>query len=821
MTDRLSAAPRSPRHKTRPRLMTLAVRAALLGLPLLAALPGTLPSAHATEAAAPRSYDIPAGPLAGALLQFAQQSGIQLSAAAALTAGLASNGVRGQHRVDTALTSLLAGTGLEAVHRGGNEYTLRRLPVQPGAATLTPVTVHAEVEQESAWGPVFGYVATRSGTGTKTDTALIETPQSISVVTSDYAEAIGATNLKEALSYTPGITISPYGTDSRYDWIYLRGFDGYASLYLDGLPLRNTGSLSVWRTENYNLERFEVLRGPSSVLYGQNSPGGLVNVVSKRPTDKPLHEIQLQLGEDSRKQLAGDFSGPLDEDGKLLYRLTALVKDAELPAESMADDRYFLAPSLTWRPSSDTKLTVLSSVMRDRAGVYTRIAPVEGTLLYNPNGKIPTSNFLSEPDFNQFDQDQWMLGYAFEHRPNQNWALRQNARYSHMKVDYWQAGTTRFVQVDASNPSSAANYRRRYLTVNGTQSDASSFVIDNQAEGKLKLGETEHTLLLGLDYQRTHFDEASYYQRTTLTIDIYDPTYGANLPIPAPYTDSDIHLWQTGLYFQDQIKFGGRWVATLGGRYDWAKVESDDHLTYTKSRQTDEKFTGRAGLVYLAENGLAPYLSYAESFAPNVAVNPTTGKAFEPETGVQYELGLRYQPPGRSDSYSIAAFDLRRRNYITYDASYVPSQRGEVTVRGLELSAHIQPIQRLNIELSYSYTPKADVTKSINSSEVGKQANPVSRHQASAWADYRLPMGLKFGLGARYVGPNDGYNSSAPKTVPGYTIFDAMIGYDFERWSLALNARNLTDKTYYSQCSATTCYFGEERKVIATASYRW
>lgn len=804
----------------RRRLLAATISSSLAILSTLTPLhaPAQTPSQQAEQLF---TINLPAQTLGQSLTMLSTQTGVQVYASSDLVTRHTAPAVSGRMSAREAINRLLAGTNLAALTNANGNVTIQ--PRQNGTVEreLQEVRVQADAYEENAWGPVEGYQALRSATGTKTDTALIETPQSISVVTADYAEAIGATNLKEALSYTPGITISPYGTDSRYDWIYLRGFDGYASLYLDGLPLRNTGSLSVWRTENYNLERFEVLRGPSSVLYGQNSPGGLVNVVSKRPTDKPLHEIQLQLGEDSRKQLAGDFSGPLDEDGKLLYRLTALVKDAELPAESMADDRYFLAPSLTWRPSSDTNLTVLSSVMRDRAGVYTRIAPVEGSLLYNPNGKIPSSNFLSEPDFNQFDQDQWMLGYAFEHHPNQNWTLRQNARYSHMEVDYWQAGTTRFVQVDASNPSSAANYRRRYLTVSGTQSDASSFVIDNQAEGKLKLGETEHTLLLGLDYQRTHFDEASYYRRTTLTIDIYDPTYGANLPIPAPYTDSDIHLWQTGLYFQDQIKFGGRWVATLGGRYDWAKVESDDHLTYTKSHQTDEKFTGRAGLVYLAENGLAPYLSYAESFAPNVAVNPTTGKAFDPETGVQYELGLRYQPPGRSDSYSIAAFDLRRRNYITYDASYVPSQRGEVTVQGLELSAHIQPIQRLNIELSYSYTPKADVTKSINSSEVGKQANPVSRHQASAWADYRLQMGLKFGLGARYVGPNDGYNSSAPKTVPGYTIFDAMIGYDFERWSLALNARNLTDKTYYSQCSATACYFGEERKVVATATYRW
>lgn len=805
-----------------PRRQLLAVTiSGALGLLGTLLPPPAMAQATQQQAEQLFSIDLPAQALSGALTMFSAQTGVQVYASSELVAGLNAPAVAGRMSAREALNRLLAGSNLVARTNAAGNVTIQPGHTGTGEHVLPEVRVQASSYDESAWGPVDGYVAKRSATGTKTDSSIIETPQSVSVVTADYAEAIGATTLKDALSYTPGINIAPYGSDSRYDWVYLRGFDGYASIYLDGLPLRNTGSLSVWRTENYGLERYEVLRGPSSVLYGQNSPGGLINVVSKRPTDTPQYEIQLQLGEDSRKQLAGDFSGPVDEEGKLLYRLTALVKDAELPAESMPDDRYFLAPSLTWRPSSDTSLTVLSHVMSDRAGVYTRVAPIEGTLMPNPNGKIPASNFLSEPDFNQFDQDQWMLGYLFEHRPNDAWTLRQNTRYSQMEVDYWQAGTSRFVQVDTSDPSSAANYRRRYLTVNGTQSDASSFVIDNQAEGKLRLGQTEHTLLIGLDYQHTHFDEASYYRRTSFTLDIYNPSYGANLPIPAPSTDSDIRLWQTGLYLQDQIKFGERWVATLGGRYDWAKVESEDHLTNTKSRQTDEKFTGRAGLVYLAENGLAPYASYAESFVPNVATDPLTGKAFDPETGVQYEIGLRYQPPGRSDSYSIAAFDLRRRNYITYDADFVPSQRGEVTVRGLEFEAYFQPLSQLNINLSYSFTPKADVTKSINRSEIGHQANPVSRHQASIWADYRLPIGVKFGLGARYVGPNDGYNSSAPKTVPGYTIFDAMVGYDFSHWSLALNARNLTDKTYYSQCSNTLCYFGDERKVFATATYRW
>ena len=160
------------------------------------------------------------------------------------------------------------------------------------AVTLAPVTVNAEGIGESAYGPVEGFTAKRSATGSKTDTPILEIPQSISVITADQVKTTGATTLKEALSYTPGVSATPWGNDSQYDWVYLRGFDAYSpGFYQDGLQLRNSGNWAVWQTENYGIERIEYLRGPSSVLYGQNSAGGLINVVSKRPTQDPIREI--------------------------------------------------------------------------------------------------------------------------------------------------------------------------------------------------------------------------------------------------------------------------------------------------------------------------------------------------------------------------------------------------------------------------------------------------------------------------------------------------------------------------------------------------
>lgn len=794
---------------------------------LIGALP-TAPNAYAQSApsAARKSYAIAAGSLEDTLTRYAADAGIALSFAPALVAGLRSPGLNGVYEGEQGLRQLLRGSGLEAQARGDGSYTLRQLPAPPAIhgneVELSPVTVRAEGEQ--ARGPLVGYVARRSATATKTDTPLIETPQSISVVGAEQAEAIGATRLREALAYTPGINILPFGADSRYDsWIYLRGFDAVTpGYYLDGLAMRNAGTWSVWRTENYALERYEVLRGPSSVLYGQNSPGGMINVVSKQPAASTANEVQLQLGSDSRRQLAGDFTGALDDAGKALYRFTSVVRDAQLPTGDMDDDRIFLAPSFTFKLSDATTLDVNAQYLRDHAGVYSRGVPYAGSLIANPNGKIsPKANF-GDSSSALFDHDQTLFGYRLQHQLNDVWQLTQALRWGKMDVDYRGVSPGAFVTVNSADANDPANFRTLSQSAFGTREKVQGVTLDNQAQAKLKSGDWQHTLLFGVDYQRTRFDVAAYYDDNGTTIDAYTQavsgTANAN---PAPYMDSDTLLVQTGVYAQDQIKFDERWALTLGGRYDDAKVDTDDRLNGSFSRQRDSKLSSHAGLVYLAANGLAPYLSYSESFVPSMTIDPSSGEAFKPETAQQYELGMRYQPNGGSDSYSIAAFDLTRQNIVSYDSNYVARQTGEIRVRGVEFAATFHPLERANVVAAWTWTPEAKVTRSANPDEVGKQANAVPRHQASLWADYRWPGGFKAGLGARYNGSNYGYGEATPVEVPSYTLYDAMLGYDFDRWSLILNARNLSDEQYLAQCSSGTCYYGDSRQLLATLTYRW
>lgn len=801
-----------------------AVALALCSLALYAVVPqhAYAQAGGAQTASERQTYNIPAGPLAPALRSLASTANVALSFTAEQTNGKTSNAVRGQFTPQGAFTVLLSNTGLQAVQLDNGGYVLRTVTVPSADAVLPAVTVRDAGATESATGPVRGYVASRSATGTKTDTAIIETPQSISIVTSDFIEATGAIRLKDALAYTPGINVSPWGSDSRFDWTIIRGFDAQApGYYLDGMQLRNNNGWAIWQTENYGTERIEVLRGPSSVLYGQTGPGGMINVVSKRPTAEPIRELQVQLGDNSRRQVAGDFSGALDEQGKVLYRVTGLVRDAKLEGSGLPNDRAYIAPSLTWRPNSDTSLTVLSHYLRIRDGSSYGSFPQVGTLLPNPNGQFNPKTYVGEPGFDHFKQDQWMLGYLLEHKLNDTWTLRQNARYGVIDVDYQQVyNESDFALVNPGVPSDPANFRLLKRFPFGSKENAKLFAIDNQAQAKVKLGDWQHTFLFGIDYQSSRNYQRTYNSGTVSPIDGYAPVYTNDVVPGDPWFDAQTKLTQTGVYLQDQIKWGN-WAATLGGRYDSAAAKVGSYIDGSSTSVSEHKFTSRAGLVYLHPSGFAPYFSYSESFSPTATIDPVTNSPLKPETGRQYEVGARYQPVGSKNRYSAAVFELRRQNYITYTPDYLPKQTGEILVRGLELEAAFQPIPHMNIVTAYTYTPKAVVTASSTPSEIGKQMQAVSRDQLSVWSDYRFTSGIKVGLGARYIGSNYGYQESAAAKLPAYTILDGLVAYDFQRWSLALNMRNLTNKTFISNCSAGSCRYGELRKIIATATYRW
>lgn len=818
MTDRRA---RRFRASPRPRLLALAVRAGLAGLPALAILIPLLPAAHAAETIASRSYDIPSGPLASTLLQFAQQSGIQLSVDAGLTGKLHSPGVSGRHSVNSAFLALLAGTGLEAVSRGGNEYTLRKLPTPqkdstaaPAISTLAPVLVKAGAEVESAWGPVKGYTAKRSATATKTDTPIIETPQSISIVAQEEIEVRQASSLREALGYVSGITAFE-GSNHTGDELVIRGFQAggtNGSLYRDGSKFAVNAYDN--QQEPYGLERIELLKGASSVLYGAAAPGGIINTVTKRPSADPLHELNVQLGNANRKQISGDFGGALSDDGVWSYRLTALQRNSGTFVDHVPDDRSYLAPALKWQPDADTSLVLLAQYQKDRTA-YIYALPAEGTILDNPNGRIARNRFQGEPGYDKYESTIWSLGYLFEHRLSDALRLRHSLRYFDIAQSVpmvWSSGLD-------------STLRNTLRGAQDREDSSDALTSDTSLEYKWQTGIAEHTTLVGIDFTaQSH--RTVRYGRSAAPLDLYAPIYGSPLGAPSPNDYSGTDKGQRlGLYAQNQTKLAGKWVALLGARQDWSRSSYAPYFSDSGTeRQNDRATTARAGLVYLADNGLAPFISLSQSFEPEIG-RDRSGKQFEPTRGEQLEIGVRYQPSGQQTLLSATVYQLTRTNVSVSDPvdSNYSVQMGKVRSRGLELEARTQIGRHLNVIGAYSYTDARTLESSpLYPEESGKRSGGVPYNQFSLWSDYDFGLfglaGLKIGVGVRHVDPTKGVWIDG--TVPAVTLVDAMVGYVTGSWRYALNATNLTDRTYVSSCTYG-CFYGEARKLTATVSYRW
>jgi iron complex outermembrane receptor protein len=679
---------------------------------------------------------------------------------------------------------------------------------------------------ERATGPVDGIVATRSATGTKTDTPLVETPASISVITAKRIEQQGATSVSQALSYTAGVRGNVFGVDVRFDWLQIRGFDAYLpGFFIDGMLARNNNTWAVWKVEPYGAERIEVLKGPASVLYGQANVGGIVNVVSKRPLEEQLNEVGIRIGNHKRVEGMFDFSGPLTKDGTLLYRLTGVGLGTDTQVDFAEQKRVFIAPALTWRPNADTSLTFLGQYLRERDVVDLQFLPAEGTLFPNTvnGGKIRRSFFAGEPGYDKFHLDQWSLGYLFEHRIDDVWQVRQGVRYREMGVDY--------KTVYGTGLAGPRTLTRGIFTTDET---LRAFTTDNQLQGDFATGIVKHTVLAGLDYQHNVFGQRGGAGPAPTTIDVYNPVYGTSITDPPLYTDHTTTLSQTGVYLQEQAKIADRWTVVLGGRYDWANNRTVNYphpelafpLPGGTTKKKDQAFTWKAGLLYHAPIGVTPYFTYSESFFPSATINPDIRTPFDPETGQQYEVGIKFQPFGPKSLFTFAAFDIKRQNYVTFEPNqfFTPHATGEIRSRGLEFEAVAELAQGLNLIAAYTWLPEFKITKSADTNEIGKRQPTVPEHMASLWLHYRLgtgPLaGFGFGGGVRYIGETFGnLANDADRIVPAYTLFDAVIDYEKDGWRFALNVRNIADETTLT-CDST-CYYGEGRKFLASAHRRW
>jgi iron complex outermembrane recepter protein len=788
----------------------------LLASTILAATPAAAQQASTAPASAEAiAFRIPAQSLSSAINAFIRATGWQISYSSALVRGKTSKAVSGTMPAARALRQLVAGTGI-SVKTGapGSAALVGATDVEGNAAADGLIQLETIVVDGQGDTGTRGFVATRSTAGTKTQTPLTETPQSISVVTRDQLTARNAQTVTEAVKYSAGVSTEPGGSDQRYDQVFIRGFNEYLyGDYRDGL--RQPGrSYSYFRTEPYGLERIDILRGPTSVLYGQNAPGGLIDRISKLPSADHVNEVMLQGGTQGRIQGAFDLGGAIPDNPDLLYRIVGVARSGDnLQSSDLPDDRLYLAPSLTWKPTEDTTLTIRAEALRDVSGY---------NFYYTAPGTTPTHITTGEPSFDRFEQEQYSIGYQFEHKFTEDLIFRQKLRYGDLGVDYHSV-----YGLGAVRPGTTL--LPRYAS--RVEEDLNALVVDNQGQVNFDLGSTRHEVLVGLDYQRWT-SIADTRMGLAPDLDISNPVYDIPIAEPALYTSRQRQVQkQLGIYAQDQVKFDN-WVLTLGGRMDWADSDTRNRLTGATTEMEDSAFTWRAGLTYLFDNGLAPYFSYSTSFLPETGTtSPARGSTpFDPTTGQQYEIGVKYEPLGWNGFVTLSLFDLTRQNVTTTDPDDIryKVQTGEVRSRGIELEATTSLDEGLSLTAAFTYQD-VEVTKS-NAADLGKRPTQVPEYMASLWVDYTVqngPLdGLGLGAGVRYVGSTYGDPTNAIKN-PGYTLVDAAIRYDLGKlnpemdgWKAAVNATNLFNEEYYV-CSSTYCSWGSGRTVMGSLKYQW
>ncbi len=758
-------------------------------------------------------FSIPAQPLPAALDAFIRATGWQVGYSTRLTDGRRSAAVNGSMPPAQALRMLLAGTGINVSLTGANTATLvgPNSAAAGGAAPAGAIALDTiDIQGETAWGPVNGFVASRSATATKTDTPIIEVPQSISVVTRDQIETRRNQTLTETLQYTPGVLAGSTGQQQFAPRFQMRGFtvDGSnGGIYLNGLRSSTTWS----DLEPYGLERVEVMRGPASVLYGLGQPSGVIALVTKRPSDKPVHEFLLQGGSFEQRGGAFDFGGPITEDKTLLYRFTALLREGGNGIDFSNDKRAFLSGALTWRPTAETEITAFSLHQRNQ-GRWNYGLPARGTALPNPNGRIPVTRFIGEPDVDRTDTELTLAGYNLQHHATESLTFRQNLQYSH---EIW-------AYRDVSPSSLGADLRTLNRGAGNLRYMTDTFAIDNHAELRAMTGPLQHTVLFGVDYRWGRNAYASSYG-TASPIDVFAPVYGSPITWLADQYGSRQTYNFTGIYVQDQIKLD-RWILTLGGRHDWTDATTVDTIGGSVTNQNNSAFTKRAGLGYEFDSGVVPYVSYAESFTP-LSGRTFDGLPLRPETGVQYEVGVKFQPKDTNLRLTAAVYDLRRQNVTTADLAHpgFSIQIGEVVSRGFEFEAVASLTSNLNLTAAYAYND-ARVTQS-NDINFGKRPVTTPPHLASVWADYTIREGalngLGFGGGIRYVSESAG-DWTNTFNAPAYTVVDAMARYDIDSWRFSVNVTNLFDNQYVVGCfNLVQCNVGRVRTVLGRVSYRW
>ncbi|GAA0477587.1 TonB-dependent siderophore receptor [Parasphingorhabdus litoris] len=665
----------------------------------------------------------------------------------------------------------------------------------------------------------------------KSATPIVETARSVTIETEEQFRDKGALTLDDVLNYVPGVVGDTFGFATRGDFPQVRGFD--AAEYRDGQQVL-FGFYNNTRSDVYVLEQVEVLKGPASVLYGKGTPGGIVNAVSKLAGPDKQSEVVFDVGTFDRYQAAADLNAELADN--LFVRFVGLYRNADTQINFVNDDAVVVMPSITY-DDGRTRLTAMLEYVDRDSDTAQQFLPLTGTgcvssdvkitpaaVCVNATGdQVELDTYLGDPALNRYNTNSTLVSLLASHAFTENFSVDGIFRYKDADVDYRQSYIDFLGEFGPPRVDANGDGGRTFIRSDAFSEQAA---FDLRARWAFNTGPVEHELFAGFAYQNVTTGNQFISRSDPVTrrfgaINIYNPVYG-NVPTDLFDDANLIDIGDTetndyGLYLNNQMSIGDLKL-NFGLRYDDSKTESRGNV------QKDDAVSFSAGALYAFENGISPYVSFADSFEPVIGTDGLTNNPLKPREGKQWEAGLKYQPPGTQTYITLAYFDIEESN-LPNPSSLInqpdSQQEGVGTVKGFELQAQTT-LGDWYLEFNGSIldTETAD----------GVPFASIPEEQASAWVQYQPSMGLwdgfKLGFGLRYVGDNESNGTGAVGPIrvvtDGNILGDFLLGYETEHWDVTFNVRNITNERYFSTCLARgDCFVAEERTAVVRVGYKF
>lgn len=806
-----SQKPSSPRRRPAPaagclprRRIARAVSVALGGALYSAMLwTGTPAPAFAQASVDPQSaetrqaFDIPAGPLAAALRTLASHADLLLTFTAAQTEGRTTRGINGQYTPAGALQALLAGSGLEPRRLDNGAYVLVGDAASRGPSSQGNVQRLQAVE-------VFGRADTGSFSefsfaATKTQTHILDIPQSVSTVTKEVIEEQNLRLLNDIAPYVAGVN-----EFSVYNDLTIRGFRSSDDRRLNGMRVFN----NFWtQPPIVHLERVEVIKGPAAAMFGDASPGGVINMVSKKPLKETRREVQGGLGSYDYRFAAADLTGPVNDDRTILYRLNAAIEDTDSFRDLVTRENRTLAPSMSFLLPTDTRINV-DWVYVDAEGVLDRGQP--NVRNSQRLGQVPNNvSFTQVGD--GVEQQNSDFTVSLEQSLTEQWSAvvsYMHSRYDEHLVEHrndsWITDTTLFLRYNDRETESRIDSVSAYLS------------------GDLEFGAWRHRIVAGVDYMDREDSSSEVFARRVATFDVLDPQNtrrDVSSYTLTPYAWSSEGT-TTGIYVQDQVSVGN-WDFMLGLRQDRFRTSGEDNGVPNES-QSDSQLSPRLSVGYRLSDSASVYGSWLTGYQPpeSWTASALYGGPFDPEESELFEIGYKQLFNDDRLLFTAALYELTKTNAIVWANDpnnpdlYI--QRGEEQARGLELELSGQLTPRIDVIANYAYN-NAKVTDDPDPANVGKRKENAPRHAAALWGRYRFDNGLGLGLGVQYVGERATFDTLE---LPSYTIFNAGLFYSRPNTEVALTVKNLTDEDHWTGgYNYERTFPGDPRSVNLTLKY--